>query len=73
MEKALRFFLIGVLGFILAVIAASVAHSKPEYSKQEKTPCTTCHTKAGAKELNEVGKCYEKKHSLKDCQAPKDK
>jgi hypothetical protein len=44
-----------------------------EYAKNEKKACTVCHTKAGSKELNDVGKCYEKnKHSLKGCE-PKEK
>jgi hypothetical protein len=71
MEKALRFLLLGFLGVLLSIAAASVLSGKPEYTKKENTPCTTCHTRAGAKELNDVGKCYAEKHALKDCQVPK--
>lgn len=71
MEKVLRFLLLGFLGVLLSIAAASVLSGKPEYTKKENTPCTTCHTRAGAKELNDVGKCYAEKHTLKDCQVPK--
>lgn len=40
-----------------------------EIAKKEKTACTTCHVKMGSKELNDVGKCYEKKKSLKPCES----
>jgi hypothetical protein len=43
---------------------------KPEYTKKEGKACITCHVKNGSKELNDVGKCYAKSHSLKDCQVP---
>ena len=67
--------LLGVVQMVLAALllvafTAVVTHSKPEYSKKEKTACTTCHTKAGSKELNDVGKCYEQKKSLEACEAP---
>jgi cytochrome c553 len=72
MEKALRLMLLGFLGLLLTIAAASVVSGKPEYTKKENTACTTCHTRAGAKELNDVGKCYSQKHTLKDCQVPKE-
>jgi|YelNatPaOPRAMG01_1025707.scaffolds.fasta_scaffold23184_3 predicted nucleic acid-binding Zn-ribbon protein len=40
-----------------------------EIAKKEKTACTTCHVKMGSKELNDVGKCYQKKKSLKACES----
>jgi hypothetical protein len=43
---------------------SSVVSSKPEYTKKENTPCASCHTRAGARELNDVCKCYAEKHSL---------
>ncbi len=69
---------LGVLQMVLAVLllaafTAVVTHSKPEYTKKEKTACTTCHVKNGSKELNDVGKCYEKKKSLDACKAPEKK
>jgi hypothetical protein len=72
MEKTLWFLVSGFLGLLLIVATASVVSGKPEYTKKENTPCTTCRTRAGAKELNDVGKCYGEKHSLKDCQVPKE-
>jgi len=40
-----------------------------EIAKKEKTACTTCHVKMGSKDLNDVGKCYQKKKSLKACES----
>ncbi len=59
--------------FALAIAALTLSTTlmfgKAEYSKTEKKGCTYCHTKAGSKDLNDVGKCYEKnKHSLKGCE-----
>ena len=46
--------------------------AKPEYTKKEKTPCTTCHVAKGKKELNATGTCYqEHNHSLAECSVPK--
>lgn len=42
-----------------------------EIAKKEKKACTTCHIKLGSKELNAVGKCYEKHKSLNGCETPK--
>lgn len=39
-----------------------------EIAKKEKTACTTCHVNMGSKDLNDVGKCYQKKKSLKACE-----
>jgi hypothetical protein len=71
MERIVRSLLLGLVGFIIAIGASTVVNSKPEYTKKEKTPCTTCHIKAGSKDLNDVGKCYAEKHTLKDCQPAK--
>jgi len=49
MEKAFRFLLLGFLGLLLTIAAASVVSGKPEFAKKETTPCTTCHTRAGGK------------------------
>ena len=41
---------------------------KTEYTKKESKGCTYCHTAAGKKDLNDIGKCYaEHNHSLADC------
>ncbi|HWB95350.1 MAG TPA: hypothetical protein VG672_01570 [Bryobacteraceae bacterium] len=49
----------------LLVSTSSLSFAKPEYSKKEKKPCTTCHVKTGSKELNDGGKYYkEHNHSL---------
>ena len=51
------------------LFSSSVSFAKPEYTKKEKKPCTACHVTAKCKELNDVGKCYEKSKSLADCPA----
>ncbi len=58
------------MGLILSGFGTTLMLAKAEYTKTEKKPCTTCHVKAGSKELNDLGKCYAKSHTLKDCQAP---
>jgi hypothetical protein len=51
----------------------TASFGKAEYTKKEKKACTTCHVKMPVKDnkdthaLNEVGKCYEKSHSLEGC------
>ena len=44
------------------------AYGNVKYTKQEKRPCVTCHTTVQGKELNSVGKCYQKSHSLAGCE-----
>lgn len=70
MKSALTVLQILLTGLVLAVFAVSVLQGKPEYTKKEKTACLTCHTKPGSKELNDFGKCYEKKRSLDGCKLP---
>jgi len=60
-------------GFALTLLAAwslTLVQAKTEYTQKEKKPCTYCHVKMGAKELNDTGKCYQEKKSLKDCPVP---
>jgi len=52
-------------------VTTTTSFGKPEYSKKEKKNCLTCHVAAGKKDLNDVGKCYSKKHSLEGCEAAK--
>ncbi|MBI3684305.1 MAG: hypothetical protein HY235_28355 [Acidobacteria bacterium] len=55
---------------VLGFLSASLSFGKPEYTKTEKKACTACHTTAKPKDkndLNDVGKCYGEKKSLKDC------
>jgi len=72
-KTALHTLQVVLVGLVLAAFTASLMQAKPEYTKKEKTPCLTCHVKNGSKELNEVGKCYEKKKSLEGCKAPDQK
>jgi hypothetical protein len=55
---------------ILAGLGGTLLFGKAEYTKKEKKACVVCHVKAGSKDLNDVGKCYAKDHSLKNCQVP---
>ncbi len=61
MKKAIVPALVLFAG-VLALTSTSSA--KMEYSKKEKTACTTCHVKNGSKELNETGKKYKETHTL---------
>ena len=69
----MRIFKLMAVGTVLTMMLASFSFAKPEYTKKENKPCATCHTKAGSKELNDVGKCYSKDKSLKDCKVPAEK
>lgn len=66
--KALKLFFLVVLSIFLSV---SVLSGKAEFTKKEGKPCNYCHTKG--RELNEVGKCYEKTKNLADCKTPEPK
>jgi hypothetical protein len=59
-------------GFLLCT---SATYGKMEYMKKEGVKsCTYCHVKAGAKDLNDTGKCYAANdHSLAKCKAPEKK
>lgn len=46
------------------IAASSRLEAKPDYTKKEKTPCTTCHVKMGSKELNEKGVYYKEHKAL---------
>ena len=73
MKTALRVVEVALVGALLAAFSVSLVQAKVEYTKKEGKPCTTCHVKANSKELNDVGKCYEKKKSLKECLPPEKK
>lgn len=67
------------LSFVVAMLAAglglmaSPALGTVDFAKKEHKACTYCHVKMGSKELNDVGKCYQKnKNSLQGCES-KDK
>ena len=66
----MRLLRLMAVGAILTAFAATASFAKPEYTKKEGKNCVTCHTKAASKDLNEVGKCYEKSKTLKDCKVP---
>ena len=49
------------------VMSSSTAYSTGAISKEVGKPCTECHTKAGTKDLNDKGKCYQEKKTLEGC------
>ena len=69
MKRWLQYLNVAIIAVVLALFSASLMQGKPDYTKKEGKSCTTCHVKAGSKDLNGVGKCYEKSKSLKDCEA----
>ena len=68
---AKRFFKFGIPSVIFLgglVLSSTFSFGKSEYTKKEGKGCTYCHTAAGKKDLNDVGKCYaEHNHSLEGC------
>jgi hypothetical protein len=53
-------------------VTTTTSFAKPEYMKKEKAKnCVVCHTAAGKKDLNDVGKCYAKKHVMEGCETAK--
>jgi hypothetical protein len=68
MLSSLRFVLpVAVLLAGLAAITKGT-YANVRYTKQEKKPCVTCHVTIKGKELNSVGKCFQKKHTLAGCE-----
>jgi hypothetical protein len=58
-------------GFVLTALPA---FATVDFAKKEKKACTYCHVKMGSKDLNDVGKCYQKnKNSLKGCEEKDEK
>ncbi len=56
------------------ILVSTLSFATPEYSKKEKTACASCHVQKMPKkadkathDLNDKGKCYEKKKSMADC------
>lgn len=49
------------------VMVAPNAFSTVTMGKEVGKPCTHCHVKAGAKDLNDAGKCYQAKKTLEGC------
>ncbi len=71
MKSALkRLFSVMFAGLILLGLGTTLLFGRMEYTKKEGKACAVCHTKPGTKDLNDVGKCYAKDHSLKNCQVP---
>jgi hypothetical protein len=55
------------------LICATTSYGTPAYAKKEgNKTCVTCHAQAGKKDLNDVGKCYQKNEhkDLDKCAPP---
>lgn len=71
--KILKYVVPSVALILGLMLNTSVSMAKKEYTTKEKKPCTACHLKNNDKELNDVGRCYEKSKSLADCAPAKKK
>lgn len=71
MSKAMKVAVFGLTLGVAVSLSSLSSFGTMKIAKKEKTACTTCHVKMGSKELNDVGKCYAKKKSLKACQSGK--
>ncbi len=69
--RALRLILPLAILMTGVLVTTTASFSKPAYAKKENKDCLTCHVAKGKKDLNDVGKCYAKAHSLAGCEAKK--
>lgn len=69
MSKVIKIAVFGMALGVAISLSSLSSFGTIEIAKKEKTACTTCHVKTGSKDLNDVGKCYEKKKSLKACES----
>jgi hypothetical protein len=53
----------------MLLATSGISFATKEIGKKEAKPCTTCHTQAGKKDLNDTGKFYKEKKTLEG--APK--
>ncbi|MGA2433694.1 MAG: hypothetical protein ABSG25_00260 [Bryobacteraceae bacterium] len=68
--KTLKFVVPALVLALGMIMSTATSSAKPAYAKKEGKTCTFCHVKAGQKDLNDTGKCYqEHDHSLDKCQA----
>ncbi len=67
--KSLKLVLPAVIVAGGLILPSTVSFAKKEYTAKEKKACVYCHTKAGSKDLNKVGECYAKNHTLQGCEA----
>jgi len=63
-------FAIPALILAAGLIGATASYGKVEYTKKEKKGCVFCHVSAKSKELNDAGKYYQDKKTLKGYKAP---
>jgi hypothetical protein len=62
-------FVVPAIVLLGGLVVPATLSGKAEYTKKEKKGCIVCHTKAGSKDLNSVGKCYGEKKTLAGCEA----
>lgn len=69
--KVIKFVMPAAIVSAALLLNSTASFGKAEYTKKEKKGCVVCHVTAKSKELNDVGKCYEKAKSLAGCEAKK--
>ncbi|TAM78703.1 MAG: hypothetical protein EPN47_20150 [Acidobacteria bacterium] len=69
MSKVKQAVVFGVALGAAILLSSLSSLGNMQIAKKEKVACTTCHVKMGQKDLNDVGKCYAKKKSLKACES----
>jgi len=71
MKRVVRLVFPAAAFAAVLMLAGGAAYATKDFSKKEKKPCLTCHVKAGAKDLNDVGKYYKEKKTLVGAPAKK--
>ena len=71
MRKVMKVAVFSIALGVAVSLGSLSSFGNMEIAKKEKVACTTCHVKMGQKDLNDVGKCYAKKKSLKACESGK--
>lgn len=71
MSKVMKVAVFSIALGVAVSLGSLSSFGNMEIAKKEKVACTTCHVKMGQKDLNDVGKCYAKKKSLKACESGK--
>jgi hypothetical protein len=69
MSKVMKAAVFSIALGVAISLSSLSSFGNMKIAKKEKVACTTCHVKMGQKDLNDVGKCYAKKKSLKACES----
>lgn len=69
----MRILKLSALIVSVSLLMLNTGGAKMEFSKKEGKACTFCHVKAGSKDLNNAGKFYKEKGTLKGYEEKKEK